>query len=175
MQSINFGLSLIFHSKEYKELRKYLGILLNPLSHADVGVERYKEEIKQVIQIIKDINDLHDKYKLETIISGGNNIQISQNSANGDLYIATYELSDSLYKLTDNQNNIVYSDFMGKIISYEFHSLSGTVKSGTLNGNTLSMKVNHQNFMDKYKLFGSANWMDDLYKLDGTKLIQASL
>ncbi len=31
--------------KLYKELRKFVGILLNPLSHADVGVERYKVEL----------------------------------------------------------------------------------------------------------------------------------
>ena len=49
----------------YLELKKYLRILLNPLSHADVGVERYKGEIKRVIQVVEAIEKLHKENTIE--------------------------------------------------------------------------------------------------------------
>jgi hypothetical protein len=33
------------------------------------------------------------------------------------------------------------------------------------------MYDNHIDFMQRYHLIGSANWMDDLFKIDGTKLL----
>jgi hypothetical protein len=94
---------------EYLQLRKYLRILLNPLSHADVGVERYKVEIKQVIKIITLIEALHSNHTIEVIIAGGEELQIRQTNAKGDLCKGIYILSDSLYKLTFPTGEIKYS------------------------------------------------------------------
>ncbi|KAA6339984.1 DNA replication and repair protein RecF [termite gut metagenome] len=158
--------------QEYKEMRKYLGILLNPLSHADVGVERYKEEIKRVIQIIQSIKNLHNNYKLEIIVSGGEEIQIRKTDLNGNKYTANYELVDSFYKLTDNSSNTMYSEFSAKYVSYSFTPTIGTPQIGTYNGKQKRMEDNYKDFIGKNKqLIGSANWMGDLYKKDGTKLI----
>lgn len=157
---------------EYLQFRKYLIILLNPLSHADVGVERYKEEIKQVIKIIQGIETLHSTNKLEVIIAGGEVIQIRQTSVNGDLYIGNYELADSLYKLTNAAGNMAYSTFEGRIISWEKTETNGTITNGQFNNKTKKqMNTNHSDFVILNTLTGSANWMDDLYKTDGTKLI----
>jgi AAA15 family ATPase/GTPase len=155
----------------YLELRKYLRILLNPLSHADVGVERYKGEIKRVIQVVEAIEKLHKENEIEVIVAGGEEIQIRQTNAAGDLFKGIYELSDSLYKLTDQTGAIQYSAFTGRIIGWEKVDVNGVVDNGELNQNAKSMFVNHQRFMDTHNLTGSANWLDDLYKMDGTKLI----
>jgi len=164
----SFGMTCI----EYLKLRKYLRILLNPLSHADVGVERYKGEINQVIQIIKQIESLHVQNKLVVIVAGGEEIQIRQFAANGDLYIASYELNDSLYRLTNPAGNILYSVFKGSIIRWEKQETNGTITNFKLNNNQKrKMSDNYADFINRYKLVTSANWMDDLYKTDGTKLI----
>lgn len=155
----------------YLELKKYLRILLNPLSHADVGVERYKGEIKRVIQVVEAIEKLHKENTIEVIVAGGEEIQIRQTNAAGDLFKGIYELSDSLYKLTDQTGAIQYSAFKGRIIGWEKVDVNGVVDNGELNHNAKSMFVNHQSFMDTHNLTGSANWLDDLYKMDGTKLI----
>lgn len=159
-------------SSEYLQLRKYLRILLNPLSHADVGVERYKGEIKQVIQIINQVELLHSNNNLKVIIAGGEEIQIRQSAANGDLLIGIYELNDSLYKLTDQAGTIRYSDFVGRISGWEKVDVSGIITKGTFNNKQKkSMQANHTDFMQHNTLVGSANWMDDLFKMDGTKLL----
>lgn len=33
------------------------------------------------------------------------------------------------------------------------------------------MQMQHTELMNRHSLAGSANWLDDLYKMDGTKLI----
>lgn len=156
----------------YLELKKYLRILLNPLSHADVGVERYKGEIKRVIQVVEAIEKLHKENTIEVIVAGGENIQIRQTNAAGDLFKGIYELSDSLYKLTDQAGAIQYSTFTGRIIGWEKVDATSAVSNGTLgNKQKKTMQENHTDFMTKNTLTGSVNWMDDLYKMDGTKLI----
>lgn len=152
---------------EYKELLKYVRILLNPLSHADVGVERYKEEIRQVIQILEKIKILHSEFSLETIISGGSHIQLIQ-IKNGDTYIAEYELKDSLYKLNDADGNIKFNSFKGKMIGYRMLT---DAELSPFNGQNKTMEENHSDFIANNTLTSSANWMDDLFKTDGVKLL----
>ncbi len=156
----------------YLELKKYLRILLNPLSHADVGVERYKGEIKRVIQVVEAIEKLHKENTIEVIVAGGEEIQIRQTNATGDLFKGIYELSDSLYKLTDHAGTVKYSKFSGRIIGWEKVDAAMIVTNGTFsNKPKKTLQENHKDFMAKNTLIGSANWMDDLYKMDGTKLI----
>jgi energy-coupling factor transporter ATP-binding protein EcfA2 len=156
----------------YFELKKYLKILLNPLSHADVGVERYKGEIKRVIQVVEAIEKLHKENTIEVIVAGGENIQIRQTNAAGDLFKGIYELSDSLYKLTDQAGAIKYSIFTGRIIGWEKVDALAVVTNGTLsNKPKKTMQENHTDFMTLNTLTGSANLLDDLYRMDGTKLI----
>ena len=156
----------------YLELRKYLRILLNPLSHADVGVERYKGEIKRVIQVVEAIEKLHKEYTIEVIVAGGENIQIRQTNAEGDLFKGIYELSDSLYQLKGQSVAIKYSIFTGRIIGWEKVDATNVVTYGPFNNKPIKkMQENHNDFMNKNTLTGSANWLDDLYKMDGTKLI----
>lgn len=156
----------------YLELRKYLRILLNPLSHADVGVERYKGEIKRVIQVIESIEKLHQENKLEIVIAGGEEIQIRQTNAAGEIFKGIYELADSLYKITDQGGAIRYSSFSGRIASWEKTDIVGVVTNGALsNKPKKTMQENHTDFMTLNSLPGSANWMDDMYKMNGAKLI----
>lgn len=156
----------------YFEFRKYLRILLNPLSHADVGVERYKGEIKRVIQVVELIEKLHKENTLVIIIAGGEEIQIKQTNAAGDLFKGIYELSDSLYKLTDQAGTIKYSTFTGRITSWEKVDAKAVVTNGTFNNKPKkTMQENHIDFINQNTLTGSGNWLDDLYKMDGTKLI----
>lgn len=157
----------------YLELRKYLRILLNPLSHADVGVERYKGEIKRVIQVVESIKKLHKENILDVIIAGGEEIQIRQTNAAGELFIGIYELSDSFYKLTDQTGTVKYSTFEGRITGWEKVDALAVVTNGTFsNKPKKTTQENHTDFMRLNTLTGSANWMDDLYEMDGTKLIQ---
>jgi len=156
----------------YLELKKYLRILLNPLSHADVGVERYKGEIKRVIQIVEAIEKLHNENTIEVIVAGGEEIQIRQTNAAGDLFKGIYELSDSFYKLTDQASIIRYSTFSGKITGWEKVDSATVVTNETFsNKPKKTMQENHTDFMKRNTLTGSTNWMDDLHKMDGTKLI----
>ena len=156
----------------YLELKKYLRILLNPLSHADVGVERYKGEIKGVIQVVELIEKLHKKNTPEVIIAGGEEIQIRQTNAAGDLFKGIYELSDSLYKLIDQVGVIRYSIFSGRIIGWEKVDALAVITNETFsNKPKKTMQENHTDFMNLNTLIGSPNWLDDLYKMDGTKLI----
>jgi energy-coupling factor transporter ATP-binding protein EcfA2 len=155
----------------YLELRKYLRILLNPLSHADVGVERYKGEIKRVIQVVEAIEKLHKENTIEVIVSGGEEIQIRQTNAAGDLFKGFYELSDSLYKLTDQAGTIKYSTFTGRIIGWEKVDVLAVVNNGTFsNKPKKTMQENHTDFMNLNFLRGSANWMDDLYSTGGIRI-----
>lgn len=156
----------------YLELRKYLRILLNPLSHADVGVERYKGEIKRVIQIVEAIEKLHKENTIKRIVAGGEEIQIRIADANGSIFIGIYELTDSLYKHIKTNGNIRYSKFSGRIIGWEKVDALAVVTNGTLsNKPKKTMQENHTDFMNLYTLTGSANWLDDLYKMNGDKLI----
>lgn len=156
----------------YLELKKFLRILLNPLSHADVGVERYKGEIKRVIHVVEAIEKLHNENTIEVIVAGGEEIHIKQTNAAGDLFKGIYELTDSLYKLTDLAGTVKYSTFSGRIIGWEKVDATSAVSNGTIgNKQKKTMQENHSTFMNLYTLTGSANWFDDLYKMDGTKLI----
>ena len=157
----------------YFELKKYLRILLNPLSHADVGVERYKGEIKRVIQVVESIEKLHKETTLEVIVAGGEEIQIKHTNAAGDLFKGIYELSDSFYKLTDQAGLIKYSTFEGRITACEkVENISGNVSTWPLgNSPKKEMEIYHSELMKRNNLTGSANWMDDLYNNEGTKLI----
>lgn len=153
---------------QYMELRKYLRILLNPLSHADVGVERYKGEIKQVIQIVESIKKLHDGSFLEVIFAGGEKIEIRQRNTSGDLLKGIYVLSDSLYKLTD-QSGVIYSKFEGQIVGCQKVEGNGNVLKYELqNKPKKEMEQYHREFMQKHDLTPSANWMDDLYRNEET-------
>lgn len=84
--------------KLYKELRKYVGILLNPLSHADVGVERYKEEIKRVFKILDEISTFHRSTIFTTVLPGGEEfeLRILKPSTN-QIYVYSFETQESLY------------------------------------------------------------------------------
>lgn len=157
---------------EYVELRKYLRILLNPLSHADVGVERYKGEIKNVINIVEATTRLHKDTTLNVIVAGGEKIEIRNTNAVGDMYKGIYELSDSLYKLTDVAGVVRYSTFDGRIIVWEKITAEGIVTNGVFdNKPKKSMQENHTDFVNLNTLTSPVNWMDDLYRIDGTKLI----
>lgn len=158
--------------QEYKQVRKYVSILLNPLSHADVGVERYKGEIKRVIQVVEAIEKLHKDNTIEVIVAGGEEIQIRKTNAAGDLFKGIYELSDSLYKLTDLAGTVKYSIFSGRITACEKVENDGNIKTWPLgNSQKKEMDIYHSELMQRNNLTGSANWLDDLYKIEGTKLI----
>lgn len=157
---------------EYVELRKYLRILLNPLSHADVGTERYKGEIKNVIKIVESIARLNKETELSVIVAGGEKIEIRNTNIGGDLYKGIYELSDSLYKLTNVAGVVSYSRFDGRIIAWEKITPGGIVTNGVFaNKPKKSMQENHTDFVNLNALTSPANWMDELYRMDGTKLI----
>jgi len=157
---------------EYVELRKYLRILLNPLSHADVGVERYKGEIKNVINIVQATARLHKETQLNVIVAGGEKIEIRNTNIGGDLYKGIYELSDSLYKLTDVAGVISYSRFDGRIVAWEKITAGGIVTNGLFaNKPKKNMQENHTDFVNLNTLTSPPNWMDELYRMDGTKLI----
>jgi hypothetical protein len=113
---------------------------------------------------------VHAKYKHEPIEAGGNKLQLRQ-TKDGGTYISEYELEDSLLKLEDDVGNILYNTFKGSVIGYRLEKADGTSERGNLNGNKKSMQENHTDFITNNDLTGSVNWMDDLYKTDGTKLL----
>ena len=169
---IGFWDSFGIESLDYKHLKKFVSILLNPLSHADVGVERYKAEIKEVMNIIEKIEDLHTNFSYEAVIAGGDLIHISQTNSSGEIFKCIYELSDTLFKMTKPDGSISFSTFSGRIVGWEKTDSHGVVTNGTLsNKSKKSMIENHADFLTHHSLTGSVNWMDDLYLHDGTKLL----
>ncbi|NGP75145.1 AAA family ATPase [Balneolaceae bacterium YR4-1] len=84
----------------YKELRKYVSILLNPLSHAEVGVNRYKVEIQSIFDLIEDIEAFHDSIEYKPLAAGGETLQmrIPKPSTN-QIYTYVFDLKESLYEV----------------------------------------------------------------------------
>ncbi|GMQ31604.1 AAA family ATPase [Algoriphagus confluentis] len=156
----------------YLELKKYLRILLNPLSHADVGVERYKSEIKRVIQVIEAIERLQKENILEVIVAGGEEIHLKKSNSAGDVLVGKYVLIDSLYKLIYPSGAIFLSTFEAKIFECEKTESNGNVTTWPLSSSQKKeMQKNYSDFIGRHSLTASSNWMDDLYLPDGTKLI----
>lgn len=156
----------------YLELKKYLRILLNPLSHADVGVERYKSEIKRVIQVVEAIERLQKENTLEVIVAGGEEIHLRKSNSAGDVLVGKYEPIDSLYKINGLSGSVRFSSFDAKIFECQKIEPNGSVATWTLsNSNKKEMERNYLDFIGRNGLTASSNWMDDLYLPDGTKLL----
>lgn len=85
-------------SRFYKELRRYIAILLNPLSHTDNGVSRYKEEINKIIQLLKAIEAFQVKIKWSISIRKGELFQLRL-PVNGNLHIYEIESLQELYSI----------------------------------------------------------------------------
>jgi energy-coupling factor transporter ATP-binding protein EcfA2 len=87
--------------KLYKELRKFVGILLNPLSHADVGVVRYKEEIIRVFKVLDEIISFQASINYSLIIAGGKEFEIRiLKPSTSQTYVYSFELQESLYSVS---------------------------------------------------------------------------
>ncbi len=155
--------------KEYKELKKFLKILLNPLSHADVGVERYKSEINQVISILKQIENVHRNNKWIPLVTGGEEIElVILNPTNNLIYVGVYILKDTYYKI-NNLGNTLYSSFMSKIVkSYVVNSQSIIGNVYNLTRTNFDMYFNYQLFCNKNGLQMIPNWKHLLHKMDGS-------
>lgn len=168
-----FWSSFGIQCNEYKELRKYVRILLNPLSHADVGVERYKSEIKQIIEVLEKVKVLHAASNYTAIIAGGELVQVRlHNPATNQTFVGEYELSNTFYSLNYGGNHC-YSSFKGKIVKCFPINADGTIPQEHIltNSSVKDMQTNYTDFQTKYTLTGLGNWMDSLYRTDGTKLI----
>jgi len=100
---IKFFNRIHLESKLYKELRKFVGILLNPLSHADVGVDRYKEEINRVFRILEEIENFHNSTIFTPVISGGEEFELrALKPSTNQVYVYSFELQESLYSININ-------------------------------------------------------------------------
>jgi hypothetical protein len=138
-----FGINAV----HYKELRKYVAILLNPLSHADVGVERYKQEIKEVDAVVREIVTFHTQASYKSIASGGEIIQLRiPQPGTTDLFVAEYVLKTSLYHSIFN-GAAYFSTFKGKAIrSFELSGTGVVSNEHKVNGNDKEMHINYTEF-----------------------------
>lgn len=168
---ILFWESFGIDNQKYKKLRKYVSILLNPLSHADVGVERYKKEIQDVINLLTESENLHKTNSWKVILSGGEFIEIRLVDSSRNLNCFTYELNTSFYEImTDSGKHL--STFNSRLIHYKLIDINNNIiNEGDFDGKSNEMKKNYDICLIKNCLIGSANWKDDLYKIDGTKLL----
>ncbi len=166
----SFGIDVL----EYKELRKFVGILLNPLSHADVGVERYKEEIKQVDTLLKAIDKLHSNSSYKSLVSGGELIQIRiYNQPTIQTFVAEYLLTSSFYHIVKGSVP-EFSSFSGELKRVFAIKDDGSITDDhLLNGNNKNMHENYTEFCSKpgIKLPIVQDWHKFLYKVDGTQVI----
>ncbi|MGN6421657.1 MAG: hypothetical protein ACTHMC_29360, partial [Pseudobacter sp.] len=156
----------------YKELMKSVRVLLNQLSKADLGLERYKSEIRQIIDVLEKVKALHATSNYRTIIAGGELVQIRlHNPVSDQIFVGEYELSNSLYLLTYLGSHY-YSSFKGKIVKCFPINPDGTIpQEHTLNGNSKEMLTNYNEFQALHALTATANWGDSLFRIDGSKLI----
>jgi hypothetical protein len=168
---ILFWESFGIDNHKYKKLRKYVSILLNPLSHADVGVERYKKEIQDVIVLLTEIENLHKINSWKVILSGGEFLEIRLVDSSSNLNCFTYELNTSFYEImTDSGKHL--SNFNSRLIHYKLSDINNNViKEGDFDGKSNEMKKNYDECLMKNSLTGTANWRDNLYKIDETKLL----
>lgn len=146
-KGIDFWESFGINPTAYKELRKYVSVLLNPLSHADVGVERYKQEIKEVDKILKEIDLFHLIVSYKSLISGGETLQVRLSQAGTtNLFTAEYILKSSLYCAT-YQGNTYFSSFKGKAVRSYILSNTGQISNvSNVNGNDKEMIQNYAEF-----------------------------
>ena len=87
-------------TNHYKELKKYVSILLNPLSHVDVGVSRYKVEIENIITLLKEIEKFHSTIKYRPLLAGGEELQIQlPKPSTNQIYTYSFELKDSIFEV----------------------------------------------------------------------------
>jgi hypothetical protein len=168
---ILFWESFGIDNQKYKKLRKYVSILLNPLSHADVGVERYKKEIQDVITLLTEIENLHKTNIWKVILSGGDFLEIRLVDSSSNLNCFTYELNTSFYELMNDTGKHL-STFKSRMIHYKLYDKSNIIlKEGDFDGKSNEMEKNYDDCLVKNCLTGSANWRDDLFKSDGIKLL----
>jgi len=164
----SFGIDCL----EYKQLRKFVKVLLNPLSHADVGVERYKSEIKQIIEVLESVKLLHQSASYSSTIAGGELLQIRLNDpVTGLVNVGEYELSTTLYLLNYAGGNY-YSSFRGKIIRcFPINNDGSVTQEYPLTGIVKDMNDNYSDFHTKNNLTPLLSWMDSFYRTDGAKLL----
>lgn len=165
-----FGLS----PTEYKDLKKYVAILLNPLSHADVGVERYKQEIKEVDKILNAIVSLHMQAAFKSLVSGGETVQLKiPRPATTDFVVAEYVLKSSLYHMAF-KGKLYFSAFKGRVSRCFELSAAGVVSNeNALNGNEIDMLSNYTEFCGKptINIPIDVDWHKFLFNSDRVKII----
>ena len=168
---ILFWESFGIDNQKYKKLRKYVSILLNPLSHADVGVERYKKEIQDVITLLTEIDNLHKTNIWKVILSGGEFLEIRLIDSSSNLNCFKYELNTSFYELMTDSDRYL-STFNSRMINYKLSDINNNIlNEGDFDGKSNEMKKNYDDCLVKNSLTGSVNWKDDLYRINGTKLL----
>ena len=168
---ILFWESFGIDNQKYKKLRKYVSILLNPLSHADVGVERYKKEIQDVITLLTEIDNLHKTNIWKVILSGGEFLEIRLIDSSSNLNCFKYELNTSFYELMTDSGRYL-STFNSRMIHYKLSDINNNIlNEGDFDGKSNEMKKNYDDCLVKNSLTGSVNWKDDLYRINGTKLL----
>jgi hypothetical protein len=160
--------------RQYKELRKYVGVLLNPLSHADVGVDRYKEEIRLVEKILRSIDTLHSTAQWKSLVNGGEKVRLKiPKPTTTDTFVIEYDLKSSLYYLTTPSATRL-SSFKGKVTRCYLLANNSTISEDTpLNGNDTDMHKNYLDFCrhDKINVRTVTDWHKFLYNSNNVQLI----
>ena len=79
------------------EVKQYVKMLLNPLSHTERGVERYKGEIKNVMKLLDELEPLLSSIHKKKIINSNENIFLKLQKTATQFYRIKLKLREDLY------------------------------------------------------------------------------
>lgn len=126
------------------DLKQYLKVLLNPLSHTDRGVQRYKGEIQNVIKILNQLETELKQASYGVQIKAGESL---------------------LLKLTKDQD-ISYEIDIRLLENIYWYSVNGNIEYSIQKGDTLKIREYDKGILkeDKKFTFYQSLAIPDLYK-----------
>ncbi len=156
----------------FLELRKYVRVLLNPLSHADVGVNRYKEEINEMFRLFENLEAFMKSTKWDVAVAGTSDISLVMHDIlNGNTFIGTYELKDSIYRI-EVAGVPQLSTFRSKLKTIILvDSMGSTISKHDFVRNVKKMFDNYKEFCNSNHLPQIADWQRLLLKADGSPVL----
>jgi energy-coupling factor transporter ATP-binding protein EcfA2 len=84
------------------EVQRFVKMLLNPLSHTERGVERYKGEIKRVVFLLEELEELLKPIKKKFILPTETELTLTLIKSATITYKIRLKIKDDLYVYDDN-------------------------------------------------------------------------
>ena len=159
---------------KFNEVKQYVEMLLNPLSHTERGVERHKGEVKAVINLLEDLEEVLSKfkYKKTPILPLNTDLFLTLVKDTNNTFKIQLRLKEDLF-VYDDAGVVKLSKCLTDSVTYWHYEVGSADKTGgfayfsnsditiSYNGITTFATINVPVIADWYKLFS---------KNDGTLL-----